>query len=240
MQFNVNNTISDSLYHHALYLLGIPVTDTTTLSLDNFTRSANIWYRNVAYWIWKIQDQWEFDDSTWTTIPIATTTLVANQQYYTLPTTALDVLRVEVMDVNGDYRLLTPIDNTMIKEATSEFFETAGMPQYYDLVGDSVVLYPKPSADSVTTVKGLKIYLQRDVNPFSTTDRTRQPGFYVSFHPVISYGAAYDFAFSNGLPDKANMLLTELGRFQNNIETHYAKRQKDFKKKINPVTKLSI
>jgi len=43
----------------------------------------------------------------------------------------------------------------------SEFYETPGMPVYYDLVGRSVFLYPKPGANYVTETDGLKMYFYK-------------------------------------------------------------------------------
>jgi len=140
----------------------------TTL-LETFTRMINIWYRRVNSWIWEATGTWEYDDSNYTDLPNATQDLTANTQDYEIPSTAQKIDRVEVLDSAGNYQLLKPLDKSEIKNSSmSEFYETPGMPRYYDLVGHFVSLYPKPAAGSVTTTKGLKIYFTRDIEEFGT------------------------------------------------------------------------
>lgn len=142
------------------------ISGNTTL-LETFTRMINAWYRRVNSWIWESTGTWEYDDSNYTDLPIATTTIVDDQQDYEIPSTAQKIDRVEVKDIAGNYQLITPIDKSQIKTlAMSEFQETAGMPTYYDLVGRSLFLYPKPDTTKVTATAGLKIYFTRDIEEF--------------------------------------------------------------------------
>lgn len=139
--------------------------DTTTFKI--FTRLINVWYGRVNSWIWDSTGNWEYDDSNYTDLPIATTTLVATQADYEMPSTAQKVDRVEVLNAAGDYHVLKQIDKSEVKTlAMSEHMETAGMPTQYDLVGRSIVLHPEPAATSVTTTKGLKLYFSRDIDEF--------------------------------------------------------------------------
>ena len=145
MQINISTSKEDSLYHYALFLLGLLNTDTTSFPAADFIRSANSWTRKAVYLTWKNSSIWEFDDSNYTTLPIGTTTLVDSQQDYALPTNALDVQRVEVKDSSGNFQVLKQFDKTQITEALTEYYETAGMPVYYDVIGGSLFLYPKPA-----------------------------------------------------------------------------------------------
>ena len=71
-----------------------------------FTRLLNVRYRMADNEIWKAAGDWDFDDSNATTLPVATTTLVAAQADYALPSTARKIERVEVLDSDGDYQLV--------------------------------------------------------------------------------------------------------------------------------------
>ena len=64
-------------------------------------RNMNVAYNDVTRQIWESQGGWYFDDSNATTLPVAKTTLVHNQQDYELPSTAQRVRRLEIMDGNG-------------------------------------------------------------------------------------------------------------------------------------------
>ena len=240
MRINDADNKDKSLYHYALFLLGISETDTTTFPISQFIRSANARYREAVFWIWQYSSIWEFDDSNYNDLPIATTSLVDGQQDYSIPTDALDVLRVEVLDSDGNYQLIPQIDKSQITSALTEYEETAGLPDSYDLIGGSIFLYPKPGSGYVTLADGLKLYLARDIDAFTTSDTTQEPGFMSSFHEIIAYGSAYDFALANGINDKILILRPEIDRIKVAMEQYYSQRSKDFERKISPRVKSSI
>lgn len=203
--------------------------------LKRFTKDINDYYRRVNSYIWEVTGTWEYDDAEWTDLPIATTDLVANQQDYALPSTAQKVDRVEVLNSAGDYQLIKPIDKSMIRTgAMSEFYETAGMPVYYDLIGRSVFLYPKPAAASVTTTDGLKVYFSRDIDEFVSTDTTREPGFVSNFHTILSLGASYKYAISYEMTSKISFLKREINEMKKELKNFYGTRHRDYKDRIVP------
>lgn len=203
--------------------------------LKTFTRLINSWYRRVNSWIWEVTGSWEYDDSNYTDLPVAITDLVDEQQDYTLPSTAQKIMRVEVLDSDGNWRLLKPIDEKEIRDqAISEFYEVAGLPIYYDLKGNSILLYPKPSSDYVTLDGGLKIYFSRDISEFDYTDTTKEPGFVSNFHRILSLGAAYDYAISYEMIQKAQFLKVELKDMVQELKNFYGQRHLDRKIRIIP------
>lgn len=207
--------------------------DTTLLKV--FTRLINAWYRRVNSWIWEATGTWEYDDSNWTDLPIATTTIVDEQQDYELGSTAQKIDRVEVLDSNGNYQLVTPIDKSQIKSsAMSEYKETPGMPVYYDLVGRSLMLYPKPSTDNVTAAAGLKVYFTRDIDEFVSTDTDSAPGFVSNFHRLLSLGASYDYCVSYEMGTKANFLKGQINELVKELKRFYGQRHRDFPTRLKP------
>jgi hypothetical protein len=201
-----------------------------TYKIADKTRNVNEHLREVAFHIWKNAADWDFDDSNQTDAPCATTTLVDEQQDYSLPTTALDIRRVEVMNSSGNYEIVAPFDESQITEtALSEYYETSGMPIYYRLQGQSIFLYPKPSASLVTVADGLKIYTSREVHPFTITDTSAVPGFHEDFHRVLSYGAALDYVIAKQITDKVTYLTREHAKYMDMIATWASKRHKGFK-----------
>jgi len=243
LKINSKLNPQDSLYHDAKSLLGILTTasETVTLPLFEFFRSANEWTKQTAIWIWQVQGAWKFDDKNYTTYPFATTTLVASQQDYSLPSTALKIERVEVMDSDGNYQLIEPITKEWIKEqAMSEFYKDAGFPKYYSMEGNSIFLYPKPDADDVTLAAGLKIYINRDLNSFSLTDTATQPGFASDFHRIVSVGAALDFAQSRNMTNSTQLLINRLNSLKSDLQEFYSSRQSDIKTEIRITRESTI
>jgi hypothetical protein len=239
MEFFNSTDKEKSLYHDTLFLLGIKSTDTTAFAVDgDFTRSANVWTRRVVTWIWNSSSTWEFDDSNHTDLPIATTALVDAQQDYALPATAFRLEKVEVLDSGGDYNPVKQIDKSELKHiALSEYQETDGMPVQYDLIGNSLFLYPAPATADVTLAAGLKLYFSRDINEFTPADTTQEPGFPGMFHRLVSIGAALDFAVRNEMTEKIAVLKTGPGMFQElkiDLETHYGSRNRDMTTRIKP------
>lgn len=205
--------------------------------LKQFTMLVNGYYRRVNSWIWEATGVWEYDDSNYTDLPIATTTIVNDQQDYELPSTAQKVDRVEILDINGDYKLLKPLDKSQIKEsALSEFLETPGLPIYYDLIGRSVFLYPKPDTAKVTADLGLKIYFTRDVDEFVSGDTDTEPGFVNNFHSILPLGASLDYVLGY-MPEetsKMNNFRIQLKNLKDELKKFYSSRHREIKARIDP------
>ena len=83
------------------------------------------------------------------------------------------------------------------------------MPKYYDFVGNSVVLFPAPATDSVTTTEVLRVHILREIDIFTTSDDSQELGFPENFHRIVTYGAAYDYLIARGDYDKANAYRNE-------------------------------
>ena len=232
MQFYNASTPSISLYHDCLFRLGIDRTDTSIYPIADFTRAANNWYADVNTWIWQASGEWDYDDTNYIDLPIATADLVNNQQDYSLPTNIQKIDRVEVKDVSGDWHKLIPIDQSELPTtALTEFEEDAGLPIYYDVSGNSLMLYPKPATASVTISQGLKLYFSREIDKFTVSDTTKEAGFLENFHKLISIGSALDFpAISSEVYTKLSNLI-EGGK--KDIKQFYGTRNRELKPRIN-------
>lgn len=221
-------------------------TDVNVYPLVQKTRNVNRWFDRLVSLILEADGRWQWDDTNWTDSPVATATLVNNQQDYSVfaasPSSGQDYLsitRVEVLDSAGNYNELTPIDWNDIKgQATTEFMETAGMPQYYDKVGASLFLYPKPSTSYVTATAGLKVYFQRNGSYFESTDTTKSPGVPSIFHRYLSLGGALDYCIKKQLPQRDEVRF-QIAQMEQDILSFFQKRSKDEVLKIKPATTSS-
>jgi len=226
VQFNNSNSKENSLYHHTLSLLGIDESDTTTLPVDpTYTRYANIAVKEVSTKIWAHSNDWEYDDSNYSNLPQVTTDLVDGQKDYEIPDATFDIYRVEVKDVNGNWKKLTKLDEAEIPISEAEFLETDDMPRYYDLKYNSVFLYPSPSSSDVTTSSGLRLFINRVSDAFVKTDTTKEPGFNENFHDLISYKIALAWSAPRGFPETTLISFSNtIKKKEKELEEYYSKR----------------
>ena len=207
-------------------------TDATSYPLKEKTRNVNNWYNRVASLIIRADSRWEWDDNNRTDLPIATTALVANQQDYTISGESfLDVIKVEIKDQNGNWQALNPISLADKRnESMTDYRKDAGTPVEYDKFGNSIFLYPKPNYSSSAS---LKVFYQRNVSLFVSTDTTKIPGFAENFHRILSYGACYDYCLAYGLNTRIPLLRDEIAKLESAIIDYYSSRFEDEKNRLS-------
>ena len=185
-------------------------TDSNSYPVAAKTRNVNRWAYTAHVAQIEASHRWQIDDSNLATLPHLTTTLIDSQKDYTLPSGYLRVERVEIKDANGDYKVLKPLDHRDIKDGYLTYEETDGEPRYFDLVGNSLLLFPAPATNDVTLVEGLRVHILREIDIFATDDTTQQPSFPEPFHRICVYGAAYDYFLSRKDYEAAQSLRNEL------------------------------
>jgi len=204
-------------------------TNSTSFPAAQMLLAVNNAYERIVSLVMKADGRWEWDDTNQTDLPVATTTLVNAQQDYTLATAHLSITAVSVKNVNGNYALLQPISQRDITIDLDEYMKTDGMPQYYDKIGSSIMLYPAPATASVTTASGLKVSFQRAPVLFTSAEvatGTKVPGFNSLYHDLISLWVSYEYAIANGLQN-ATQLFAEIVRKEDALKDDYSKRSKD-------------
>jgi hypothetical protein len=175
-----------------------------TNRLYQFTRLLNEALNRVTSLILTADGRWQFDDTNFTDLPIGTTDLVttlgSEQSNYAFDVSHLKILGVELLNADGVWKQLTPIDQVdLLDNSVTDFLNTAGMPKYYDKLGDQIFLYPKPLATSVTSTAGLKVRFQRPPSYFVYTDTAKKPGFNSLYHNLVALLACRDYAMSKSL-----------------------------------------
>lgn len=221
-------TTAPSIFEDIDFLAG---TSSVSYPFADKLRNVNLRYNDVVSDILKAQSNWEFDDTNTTDYPIATTTLVAGQLDYALPSSFLKLLRVEVKDSAGNFQRVYQFDETQVSQALSEFDKTNGLPIWYRELANSIELYPQADASSVTLTNGLRCYFQRNITEFTTSDASVTPGFAQPFHRILSIGAAYDYAFAKQLP-VANALKVKLDEMRLALMQYYSSRNREVRPKL--------
>lgn len=224
MKFYDAGNTHNSLGHYVLYLLG-GIT-TTDYPLTDMARATNTAKYDLALKTYRAQDSFDFDDGGHTDFPIATTTLVDNQQDYSLPTEFLELRRLEYKDANGDWFKIKEIDDQNIPEALDEFYETKGLPEYYRVEANSLILYPAPDTTLTGTTASLKATYSRDVNEFSASTTTTEVGFGSVGDRAIAFRVAEEWAGIHR-PDRVQYLNEKGTRYEQEYLEHMSHRDRD-------------
>lgn len=209
MVFYDTSNAYNSLAHYVNDLLNLPSADTTEYPLAAKARATNTAKHKLLLLLFKASDAWEIDDNSFSDLPIATTDLVAGQRDYALPTAAVTVERVEVMDNAGNYFRLTPMDETDRANALTGYGESTGSPLRYWIKGRSLFIDPAPAAGSVTLTAGLKVYFSREANEVNASTTTTEIGFDDPGDRAVALMVALEFAARKGM-DVAKYLESEL------------------------------
>ncbi len=223
MVFNDSST-KQGIVQDTLFAVFANSADNAQYPIADITRAANRWYDTCVSKILESDGRWQWDDTNYTDLPIATTDLINGQQDYGLDISFIRITRVEILDTSGNARLLHPIDQENVyDQALTEFLKTGGMPLYYDKLANSLFLYPAPNYNSAN---GLKVYFQRNVNYFVAGDTDKTPGFASPFHRILSLGAAYDYMSARNLP-RAAKVLEDIDNLLKSMKSFYSRRDKD-------------
>jgi hypothetical protein len=162
------------------------------LLLLEFTAHVNEVNRRAWFTIFSAYGGWQYDDANYTDLPAATTDLTTNITTYALPTGSLSVRGIEIKDVGNVWYPLIPLNEEQIRDsmAMSEFENTPGQPRYYQLVGQTIRVFP---AANYTQASSFKVYFDRGSVSFVSTDTTQSPGFVSEFHGIIPLGASLEY-----------------------------------------------
>lgn len=218
MQFN-SETNNDDLYSEARNWCGIAQTDTTTYTTEEFSRDANRALDKVVGKIFRVDGRWEWDDTNYTDISIATTNLISGQFDYTIPVTYLKVFKIRIRKSDGDWKTLIKTDRRNLTDIRAN--ASNDEPVRVDLLGNSYFLDPTPN---YSFTAGLEVQFQRGPSYFVPGDTTKAPGFASIFHPLVAWYSALGFCLRNDLDKRADSLKEAILEMNNDLVEHYSKR----------------
>lgn len=217
MQYN-----SDSDSQDIVSAIGDATGLNTTVDIKQITRAANQANKQIWSWIFSSYGGWQYDDSNNGDLPVALATLEADQQKYTLPSTALAVRGLEYKNAGGDWVKLHPVPIERLNQFVSEneWNDTPSEPQWYSLLNGIIKLYP---ASDTKRTEGLRIQFDRGATTFASTDTTKTPGFATEFHEAVAVGASYIIARNKSLPN-LQLLQADWIDYERRIKEFYVQR----------------
>ena len=173
----------------------------------------------------------DFDDSNYSTFPIGVYTMVEGQEDYSIDTTHLIVLKLEVQGSDGIWHELERRNLDNIGMPLEEFEKTKGFPNSYLRSGSSYILKPAPSASYVTLTAGLRVYFQRSASVFADLTTTKSPGFASPYHMILCYEAAIPYCMSYK-KDRVALYEKKSMDLQKELFTFDANKDKDVSKRL--------
>ena len=209
--------------------------DTTSYTAADLLRRVNIGLETLVGKIINADGTWEYDDTNYTDLPVGTGTLVEAQESYSFSSEYLQVQAIKVKDVSGNWIIVENIDqfsDNLGGIAIEEYFSATGLPQYYDILGDTVRLYPAPTSTAVTLSAGLKVHFKRTADLFTSaqvTTGTKEPGLPSPYHVILSYFAAIPYC-ALYKKDRVAWLEKKWDEGVREVIKHYSHREKDRRK----------
>jgi hypothetical protein len=190
--------------------------------LKEFTAHVNQWNRKVWHMIFMAYGGWQYEDANQTDLPAASATLTSGQTTYALPTGSLSVRGIEVKDQGGVWVALKPVTEERIRDVSSmgEFYKTSGQPLFYQVVGQTVRLFP---AANYTQASSFKVFFDRGSVAFASTDTTATPGFVSEYHDILPIGASIEF-LKIKVPDSSTLALlrADAQEYEKKITDYYS------------------
>lgn len=204
--------------------------DATQYPTYRIVNSVNNYLDTVTGYAIGADRRFQWDDTNHTKLPIGTTNLVANQSDYNFLldeqfNSILNLTRIDILDTNGNYRKLEPIDESQIPDALDEFERVNGQPIYYDKIADNIIrLYPKPLT-SVTA--GLQFYFQRTGSYFASTDTIKSPGVAPLLHRGFVINAVNDALLSGIGSANPSLIQIEIQKEEAKMIRYFSNRNVD-------------
>ena len=226
MQFNPDDKAVSLIGDIDFLLFGSSATLNADYSLTDRTRNVNIAWDEAVSILYKADQNHKWDDTTNPDIPLATLSLTANQDHYTLLESALVIHRVRVKNRQGKWITLTP---KLRRELSDTDLAATGTPSTYYKVGG--VVFPVPVPD-YGAEGGVELEFQRGANHFTIASTTAEPGFNAQFHQYLSVSAALRYAVANGMAEKVKTLSGQKTAIAETMREHYQLRSPDERPKL--------
>lgn len=145
----------------------------------------------------------------------------------------LGILRIKRVDIALDgtnYYKAEMIDTgqigTGLGNDTNTDAQFSKTKPYYDVSNNGISVYPAALTADVTSGAKMRIEFTRMDVEFVTGDTTKQPGFDVPFHRMLSIGASYDYALIKNLPTQSG-LQALLQDYEMRLKQYYGLKDTD-------------
>jgi hypothetical protein len=211
-------------------------TTATTFPTNDKVRLINLGLDNVADLIMKVSDNWVFDDTGQTTLPIGYADTTANTGYVSLDVTWLKIKGVYWNSGSEKYVELSPTTEEAIMTIVAA--DDVGDPSQYCLIGNKIYLKPIPNTTTTgnSTTKlnyAIKVQFERNLTYFDVTGTTATVNFNPQFTRLATYYACRDYAIAKG-KQNLNSILMQIDKMERALQASYAHRNKKQLARLTP------
>lgn len=215
------------------------------------TRDVNLALANYGRIAIIASGRWQWDDTNQSDYPIISTDLIANQADYTfitdgspIPNTVLDIYRVEISDINGNYTEIFPVDVSQVYVGLPQYQPTGNISGtsavQYNKTANGIFLYAPPNYNYS---KGLRIYIARTPVYFASTDITKVAGIPDIFQEYLIIRPSWVYSSNNSLPQAGGVLRNgartglnaRVYQMEIDIANYYSRRNRDIKSAMRPM-----
>lgn len=218
--------------------------DTTSYTAATMLRRVNSALEELVGMIINADGSWQFDDTNHDDLPRGKGNLVDGQESYTFTSDYLQIEEISILDKNSLYRKIKPFDPADFDGMTADEYwgvdssgdPNKGMPEVYDIKGDSIRLYPAPDTNVVTLTNGIRVSFKRTADLYTSAEvitGTKEPGLPSTHHSILSYMAAIPYCMKFH-PKRVSWLEKKVDEMKRTLLEHYASREKDRRTIITP------
>lgn len=175
---------------------------------------------------------WSYDDPSNDTLPIQTINVTSGTSDYnwgTFTSEIINILRIELANTSTAdvFTVLKRLERGNYPiTALDEIYSSTGIPEYYDLVGEYIRLYPTPN---YAATAGLRVYLERNRVAFASTDTTKTLPVPSIFSHYICNLAALPYLIEQDKP-QVNSIAALVQRDEAAIINYFSNREKGVKR----------
>lgn len=204
-----------------------------TYPINDITRRFNAAldrYFEIAH---ESDQGWPVEDLNQSDVAILPTNLTSGTNKYKISSitgTALNILKVGILDDNASPHLLTPEKFEEVDFDISYATTSVGTPSYYTLYGDYLYVRPTPN---YTEANGLRIFADRAPLYMSVTDTTKIPGVAPKYehYMFLCRFTALPYLIKN-LPKEAAAVAQQIQQDEREIARFFSRRQKNTPRRI--------
>lgn len=209
--------------------------------LKDWTADINIGMDAVWAIIFEVSNAANPDDVNHTHYPIQFFNLVSGQADYSFTADEdgnliTDIEKVAVKGPDGIFREVYLVDqqtrnsNNVNVDSIIDGQNRSGTPIRYDKTATGLFFDPVPNYNSTN---GVKIWIKREPDYFTTADTTQKPGFAPEFHEYPALHATYR-NMRGGTYKNREVIKRDLDEMEQAIRRHYGFMNKDIVRRLVP------
>lgn len=193
-----------------------------TYPLADKSRNANFGLSRASALIMRYDTTWKHVPTNYDKIPIATKSLQAGVDNYTLETKHAKILRVRIIGKDGVKKTIKAVDR---RQLSDDVLNDTGEPTSYDKVGLSLILSPTPD---YAATDGVEIEYQPDASVmyYTPSSTDQETGINPNFDRLVSLYASEPYCMIHA-PKRLVAVQNMIATLELSLQEYYTSRDID-------------